>query len=56
MEAGFIEQGGPLARIIFEEWCQARVLLARWHHRYGEAVRNGAITLEDAVTAFLRSL
>ncbi len=53
--SGFIEQGGPLVKIIFEEWRQARVLLASWHHRYGGAVRSGAITLEGAVTEFLKS-
>jgi len=56
VESGFIEQGGPLARIIFEEWRQARVLLSSWHRRYGKAVRNGAVTLEGAVTEFLQSL
>lgn len=56
MESGFIEQGGPLAKIIFEEWRQARVFLASWHHHYGEAVRRGDIGLAHAVTEFLRSL
>jgi len=55
-DAGFVEQGGPLARIIFEEWRQARVFLAIWHRRYGEAVRGGEISLEHAVSEFLRSL
>jgi len=54
--AGFIEQGEPLARIIFQEWRQARVLLARWHRHYGAAVRSGTITLEGAVSEFLQSL
>jgi len=56
MESGFVEQGGPLARIIFEEWRQARVLLAGWHQRYGEAVYSGEIDLEDAVSEFLGAL
>jgi len=56
LESGFIEQGGPLARIIFEEWRQARVLLAGWHRRYREAVQSGETTLERAVADFLRSL
>jgi len=54
-ESGFIEQGGPLAQIIFEEWRQARVLLASWHRHYHKAVHSGAITLENAVTEFLES-
>jgi predicted phosphodiesterase len=56
VESGFIEQGGPLARIIFEEWRRARVLLADWHHRYREAVQSGEITLERAVVEFLQFL
>jgi len=56
VESGFIERGGPLAKIIFEEWRRARMLLARWHRCYGEAVRNGVVTLEHAVTEFLQSL
>lgn len=56
MESGFIEEGGPLAPIIFEEWRQARVLLAGWHRRYGNAVQGGEIAIERAVSEFLRSL
>jgi len=55
VESGFMEQGGPLARIIFEEWRQARVLLALWHRRYQDAVYSGEITLERAVAEFLCS-
>ncbi|MCG6861276.1 MAG: metallophosphatase family protein [Chromatiaceae bacterium] len=55
-ESGFVEQGGPLARIIFEEWRQARVLLAGWHHRYRDAVRRGDVTLERSVDDYLGSL
>jgi predicted phosphodiesterase len=56
LESGFIDQGGPLARIILEEWRQARVLLAVWHRRYGAAVQAGEIGLEHAVSDFLQSL
>jgi len=55
VESGFIEQGGPLARIIFEEWRQARVLLAGWHRRYMEAIKRGEIDLENAVVEYLES-
>lgn len=56
VESGFVEQGGPLARIIFEEWRQARVLLAGWHRRYRDPVRKGEITLDRSVDKYLRSL
>jgi hypothetical protein len=56
VDSGFLEQGGPLARIIFEEWRRARLLMPSWHRRYRDAVRNQDITLDRAVTEFLRSL
>lgn len=56
IDSGFLEQGGPLARIIFEEWRRARVLLAGWHRRYRDAVYSGGISLDQAVTQFLHSL
>ena len=55
-ESGFVEQGGPLARIILEEWRRARLFMPEWHRRYRRAVRNEEITLERSVTEFLRSL
>lgn len=56
LDSGFLDQGGPLARIIFEEWRHARLLMPTWHRRYRQAVRSGEISLEQAVTEFLRSL
>lgn len=55
-ESGFIEQGGPLAWIILEEWRRARLFMPEWHRCYRRAVRNEEITLERSVTEFLRSL
>lgn len=55
-DSGFVDQGGPLARIILEEWRRARLYMPDWHRRYRQAVRKGEITLERAVTDFLRSL
>lgn len=54
-DSGFNDQGGPLARIVFEEWRSARLLMPLWHQAYGDAVRAGDITLESAVDSFLRS-
>jgi predicted phosphodiesterase len=55
-DSGFIDDGGPLARIIFEEWRRARLLMPTWHHRYMTAVRNGDLTLTQAVDDFLASV
>jgi predicted phosphodiesterase len=56
LESGLIEQGGPLANIIFQEWRQARVLLAGWHRHYREPVQRGELSLERAVADYLRAL
>lgn len=52
--SGFIEEGGPLARILFEEWRQARLLMPFWRRAYEPAVLAGERDLGEAVEAFLR--
>jgi predicted phosphodiesterase len=55
-ESGFLDEGGPLARVVCEEWRRARLLMPSWHARYREAVRAGAVSLERAVQDFLAAL
>jgi hypothetical protein len=55
-DSGFIEEGGPLARIVFEEWRRARLLMPTWHREYRDAVRAGDLGLGTAVDLFLRRL
>jgi predicted phosphodiesterase len=55
-DGGFLTQGGPLARIIFEEWRRAELMLPTWRGRYMEGVRAGELSLDAAVDDFLRSL
>ncbi len=52
-ELGFLDGGGPVARILFEEWRQARPLMARWRQEYEPAVLAGATSADAAVSAFL---
>lgn len=52
-DGGFIEQGGPLARILFEEWRQARNLMPSWRREVQPAVEAGELSLRDAVDRFL---
>lgn len=52
---GYIEGGGPLVEVFFEEWLQARPMANRWIKQYENAVLAQDITLEQAVTEFLRS-
>jgi predicted phosphodiesterase len=55
-DSGFIAEGGPLARIVFEEWRRARLLMPTWHREYRDAVRAGDLGLGTAVELFLRRL
>jgi predicted phosphodiesterase len=55
-DSGFIDQGGPLSRIVLEEWRSARLLMPTWHRDYRGAVEHGEITLDRSVDAFLRSV
>lgn len=55
-DSGFLDQGGPLARIIFEEWKRARMLIRFWSGTYQEAVLAGNIGLQESVDRFLSGI
>lgn len=55
-DSGFIDGGGPLARIIYEEWKRADLLIRFWGQRYQAAVLAGEISLEASVDEFLSGL
>jgi len=54
--SGFLDEGGPLARLIFAEWRRATVLTAGWRRRYEQAVLDGAIDLHTSIEAYLASI
>lgn len=56
LDSGFIEDGGPLARILYEEWHRARLLMPLWRRDFEPAVLAGERALTAAVDAFLASL
>jgi len=55
-DSGFIEEGGPLARILYEEWRQARLLIPKWRHDYEPAVLAGELELGPSVDQFLAGI
>jgi predicted phosphodiesterase len=55
-DSGFLDEGGPLARIVYLEWKQAQLLIGGWREPYQEAVRRGEITLEESVNRYLAQL
>lgn len=56
VESGFMELGGPLARIIFQEWKRAELLIRYWGVRYRDAVLAGEVDLAVSVDEFLRGI
>lgn len=55
-DQGFIEEGGPLARIMFEEWRRASLLMPLWRRDFEPAVLAGERPLQPAVDAFLAGI
>lgn len=51
--SGFLEQGGPMTRLMLEELRHARVFVGPWMRRYHAAVEAGEITVVRAVEEFL---
>ncbi len=54
--SGMLEDGGPLARILFEEWRRAQGLMFQWRQAHESAVLAGERPLQAAVDAFLAAL
>jgi predicted phosphodiesterase len=54
--SGMLEGGGPLARILFEEWRRARGLMSQWRRDHEPAVLAGERPLAAAVAAFIAGL
>jgi predicted phosphodiesterase len=54
--SGFLDQGGPLARFIFEEWRRARLMMPLLQKRYLKPLLAAEIGLEAAVAEFLADL
>lgn len=54
--SGFLDRGGPLARIMLTEFRQSRGHMGPWMRRYHDAVKAGEIGLEAAVEAYLRGV
>jgi putative phosphoesterase len=51
--SGFLDEAGPLARVVLRELQIARGQLHDWIHRYEKAVLTGEMTMEESVIEFL---
>lgn len=54
-QSGFISEGGPLAELILAELELGWPQLGKWFHEYELGVREGTISLQDAVYEFLKN-
>ena len=54
--SGFLQQGGPLAKLIYEEWKRAISLMPGWRKTYLKGVTEGEISLQAAVDQYLSAL
>lgn len=52
-DSGFLEEGGPLTRLIHAELREARSLVGPWMRQYHDAVRAGEVTVAIAVERYL---
>ena len=51
--SGFLTDSGPIAPLLYDEFCTARPRLFRFIERYREPVLAGALTVEEAVWDYL---
>lgn len=56
IESGFVDQCGPLARLIHHEFCEARPHVGVWMRRFLDPVSAETISVEEAVTQYMREL
>jgi predicted phosphodiesterase len=54
--SGFLDQGGPLARLVFMEWQRAQLLISGWRQRYEPAVIAGEIPLGRSIELYLAGI
>jgi predicted phosphodiesterase len=55
-DSGFVDECGPLARLILREFIECRMLVGPWMKVYREAVRSRQLTVTEAVEEYLASL
>jgi predicted phosphodiesterase len=54
--SGFLAEGGALTRLIFREFCEARMHVGPWRRRYLEAVKAGEIGVVESVERYLEEI
>ncbi len=52
-ESGFLAEGGPMVPLMLQELRQSHGCMQRWSRRYGQAVKQGHLSLAESVAAYL---
>lgn len=55
-ETRFLDEGGPMVKVIYQELLSAQPLINRWNQSYEEKVLSGECTLEESVKDFLKGI
>ncbi len=54
--SGYLDGGGPLAVLLYQEWKWARSFIPHWSRQYEEAVLAGSLSLADSVQRYGESV
>ncbi len=54
-DTNFLEEGGPMVKIVLQELLSARPLINRWNREYEQDVLSGECSLAESVQAFLHN-
>jgi len=55
-DSGFLEEGGPMAQLIFEEWRRAQGFMPQWHRYLRDRSITGERDLQAALETFLQHI
>jgi predicted phosphodiesterase len=53
IDSGFLDEAGPMARLIFLELQQSRSHVGPWHRQYLDVIKSGVMTVAEAVEEYL---
>jgi predicted phosphodiesterase len=52
-DSGFLDEGGPLARLVYLEWERSQLLMSEWRRRYQQLVLDDELTLAQSIDTYL---
>ena len=52
-DSGFLDEGGPLARLVYLEWERSQLLMSEWRRRFQQLVLDDELTLAQSIDTYL---